>query len=87
MEEKPVYYLSFTKPSEENYSQDTIKDIPCWSLAALLSVLPYPHLEQNYKGKWCCRTEYAGTTYLWEADNSVDACYEMIVKLHEQKIL
>ena len=61
--------------------------IPCWSLAALLSVLPYPHLEQNYKGKWCCRTEYAGTTYLWEADSPVDACYEMIIKLHEQKLL
>ena len=68
-------------------AMDLDYDIPCWSLAALLMVLPYPHLEQNYKGKWCCRTEYADTTYLWEADNSVDACYEMVLKLHEQKLL
>lgn len=61
--------------------------IPAWSLSALLSVLLYPHLEQNYKGKWCCRTEYADTTYLWEADNPIDACYEMILKLHELKML
>lgn len=38
--EKPVYYPSFPKPSEYNYSQDVIKDIPCWSLSALLNVLP-----------------------------------------------
>ena len=62
-------------------------DIPAWSLVALLDILPYPHLEQNYKGKWYCRTEHVDTTYLWEADNPVDTCYEMILKLHEQKLL
>lgn len=36
----PYYYLSIIQPSTNNYSQDTIKDIPCWSLAALLDVLP-----------------------------------------------
>ena len=40
VEEKPVYYLSLSKPSNYNYSQDTVKDIPSWSLAALLNVLP-----------------------------------------------
>lgn len=38
--EKPVYYLSLVKPSDTNYSQDVIKDIPAWSLAALINVLP-----------------------------------------------
>ena len=40
VEETPVYYISFTKPSENNYSQDTINDIPCWSLTALLKLMP-----------------------------------------------
>jgi len=38
--EEPFYYISFIKPSEINYSQDTVKDIPCWSLAALIEALP-----------------------------------------------
>lgn len=38
--EKPVYYLSLVKPSDTNYSQDVIKDIPAWSLATLIDVLP-----------------------------------------------
>ena len=66
---------------------DVHVDIPCWSLATLLDILHYPHLEQNYKGKWCCRTEYADTTYLWEADNPVDACYEIIIRLYELNLL
>ena len=38
--EEPYYYLSFIKPSDINYSQDTIKDIPAWSLSALLGLIP-----------------------------------------------
>ena len=61
--------------------------IPCWSLAALLSVLPKginistpkPVNELGY----CCWNQY-DEIY---ANNPVDACYEMILKLHEQKLL
>ena len=60
---------------------------PFWSLAALLDVLIYPHIEQNYMGQWFCRVEQQNTTYLWEGSNPVDACYEMILKLHEQNML
>ena len=73
------YVHVLTEPLS-NYSQ--WENYPCWSLAALLDVLPYPQLKQNYKGKWCCITEY-----VWEADNPVDACVEMIKKLHELKLL
>lgn len=62
--------------------------IPCWSLAALLSVLPeiqggkpiislddnyitYPHMSDLHT----------------KADNLVDACHAMIIKLNEQKLL
>ena len=91
VEEKPVYYLSFTKPSEENYSQDTIKDIPCWSLAALLSVLPRIDIEKEiysddtyeYRVKAYIGDGYVGDWF----DNPIDACYDMIIKLHEDKLL
>lgn len=64
-----------------------VDDIPCWSLAALLSVLPYPIIEQNYNGKWVCRTTHKNTTYLWEDYNPVDACYKMIEKLHTENLI
>ena len=61
--------------------------IPCWSLAALLRVLPYPELREQYNGNWTCKVSNAATTYLWEDDNPIDACVAMIEKLHEQKLL
>lgn len=61
--------------------------IPCWSLAALLRVLVYPELREQYNGNWTCKVSSVEKTYLWEDDNLVDACYEMILKLHEQKLL
>lgn len=92
--------------------------LPCWSLAALLNIMP-KHIKQNdgrtYKfhifnddgiviQRWGCsyvakdyhnRAEYLsdpnlkyptniyGGTY----EDILDACYEMILKLHEQKLL
>lgn len=92
VEETPVYYLSFTKPSVGNYSQDTIKDIPCWSLSALLDVLPEGIIENYYvpnlqkeNGKYSIA--YGNEELLCIADNPIDACYGMILKLHEQKVL
>ena len=50
IEETPYYYLSLKKPSIDNYSQDVINDIPCWSLAALLNILDYPQLSKDKIG-------------------------------------
>lgn len=71
--------------------------IPCWSLAALLSVLPKnlnigrPSLESNYKEYYWIQyyDEYMKpNNYKTECfNNPVDACYEMILKLHELNIL
>lgn len=62
-------------------------DIPCWSLAALLSVLPKIHklkpildLEEN-------SIQYSGIDVYVIADNPVDACYEVIIKLYELNLL
>jgi hypothetical protein len=38
--ETPYYYLSFAKPSEHNFSVDCIRDLPCWSLGQLLTLIP-----------------------------------------------
>jgi len=67
-------------------------DVPCWSLAALLCVLP-PTVRLVGASKdsyWYCECvsannqEYAG---FGSADNPVDACYEMIVKLNKHNLI
>ena len=70
----------------------TVETLPCWSLTALLNILPYPQLSKDKLGGgkegWMvsvypdnCRHDSS-----WH-DNQVDACYEMIIKLIELKIL
>ena len=62
--------------------------IPCWSLAALLDILPEIQggkpviaLDDNY-------ITYPHMSDLYtKADNLVDACVAMIEKLHELKML
>lgn len=68
--------------------------IPCWSLAALLNYLKsknkFPEIKELSDG--CFKL----TTFIWDgknsiqfsiADNLVDACYEMILKLHKEKLI
>ena len=64
----------------------------CWSLAALLDVIPEGLIEnyfvpniQKENGKYSIA--YGDEELLCVADNPVDACYEMIIKLYEQKLL
>lgn len=69
------------KTREPEYNEG---DIPCWSLAALFSMLPKSaRLERG------SATELYGVSLPVELKasdwyiNPVDACYEMIVKLHD----
>lgn len=61
-------------------------DIPCWSLSALLDIISIEHNLHGYLTEngmvYRIETLYAGNSESY--DNPVDACYEMIVKLHEQ---
>ena len=77
----------------------------CWSLAALLDILPkdksidcaitfgYYNGKGEYIEKWLCVFEKEGETtddFIIETidgSNPVDACVEMILKLHELKLL
>lgn len=79
-------------------------DVCAWSLAALLSILPF-HLitnNQRYAFNMHKGLDKDGETYMFRYNvfntdvclystdyynNPVDACYEMIIKLHEQKLL
>ena len=74
---------------DSDYNNKYLNIIPCWSLAALLGVLPYPSLHKTFAGWRCDSYDKEGKTCkLGEnTDNPVDACYEMIVKLHELKML
>ena len=55
----------------------------CWSLAALLSLLPRPTLHQTNDGKWYCDITDNRTYFSKHYDNPVDACVEMVSKLKE----
>jgi len=65
--------------------------IPCWSLAALLGILSFPALRydiEDGEGGWIVSCEKDDKGYLsYYRDNPVDTCYDMIIKLHEQKVL
>jgi hypothetical protein len=71
--------------------------LPCWSLAALLNILPKnlnigrPSLNSNYKGYYWIQyyDEFMKpNNYKTECfNNPVDACVDMIEKLHELNLL
>lgn len=70
-------------------------DIPCWSLAMLLEIIANVAAridEDGYLEAVICQDVHAVclincNVELCKTDSLVDACYEMIINLHEQKIL
>ena len=60
--------------------------IPCWSLAALLDLLPDTMLGKDKEG-YVAMIETMGSDLVTEAKNPIDACYEMIIKLNKQNLL
>jgi len=68
------------------------KAYPCWSLAALLDVLPdstdiVKDKTDTENEKYMCTVGIKDDIIPTFANNPVDACYEMIIKLHELKML
>jgi hypothetical protein len=89
----PLPYEEGDKPLLE---KGGFGSIPCWSLAALLSALPY-FIGDYGKCLYCdvggyyCGYMVDGKFMLsieeTNADNPIDACYEMIIKLHKQDLI
>ena len=61
--------------------------IPCWSLAALLGVLPDYSLQTNIDGTVFVVCESKKPMISDSYNNPVDACVAMIEKLHKLKML
>lgn len=61
--------------------------IHCWSLAALLEVTSKAIVMNKVEGngKYIFSSSYIGT--YTTAQNPIDACYDMILKLHELNLL
>lgn len=76
-------------------------DIPCWSLAALLDIIPQEIFDGEYiinitegcDDRWVLTYDhYENSNHSYYglssgADNLVDVCYKIILKLHKQKLL
>ena len=62
---------------------------PCWSLASLLSVLPKIINNETLFIETSAALWHIGyrNIYIARADNPVDACYEMIMRLNELNLL
>jgi len=66
--------------------------LPCWSFAALFGVLPddtdiVKDNADTENEKYMCTVGIKDGIISTFGNNPVDACYEMILKLHEQNIL
>lgn len=60
--------------------------LPCWSLAALLEVIPHPNIFRNLEGTWILGT-LDSQKICGGCNNLVDGCVKMILMLHEYKML
>lgn len=85
------YYIEAMDDGDFNEEEGHIR---AWSLAALLNYLKsknkFPEIKELSDGR------FALTTYIWDGEDCiqnsigvtiVDACYDIIIKLHEQNLL
>ncbi len=89
------YYVESESMDDNDYNSES--DIPAWSLSALLDILP-----KYIGGDSVLRIDYSEDFGIWYDEigcgvnnnlpditmkSPIDACYEMILKLHELKML
>jgi hypothetical protein len=87
-------FVAISKVITNGFRNDDfyIDDIPCWSLVALLDILPNDSDVVKDKAdteneKYMCTVGIADDIISTFGNNPVDACYEIILKLHELKML
>lgn len=84
-----IYHLTVKRVDFgiKNLPQYGEGDIPCWSLVALMDVLDRGILFKTPQG-WVCQSYIdlkAITSDYY--NNPIDSCCEIVLKLHEQKLL
>lgn len=89
--------FGYSKTAAESYKNTEAVYLPCWSLSALLDILPKEIVyDKNMVflefHAWENSFEYVNnadyTLYVTNAyDNPVDACVDMIERLHELNLL
>lgn len=94
IESADMYYgYGKEKPEFLPISDADIKclSLPCWSLSALLSVLPKPkvYYSTDRINRWYCECWDIGGNFInsTKASNPIDACVDMIEKLHRLNLL
>lgn len=86
----PINGSSITVRTGHIITQKDIKAnllLPCWTLAALLSAIPNASLPRNVLGWQCISYKNCICTKGDIADDPVDACVEMIIRLNELNLL
>lgn len=93
--QKDCYEPDYTKDDYIDIDEFEPQVVPCWSLTALFGVLPMITEDKDIVNPFIAKTadnEYyvTLTKEVYNSgiyDNPIDACYEMILKLHELKLL
>lgn len=87
-ESADMYYREWKRDTKNiriaNVGTADESDLPCWSLAALLNILPSSTTDSSNDHHY--RLHCMGRFTEWY-DNPIDACVEMILKLHKRKML
>lgn len=87
------YPIAFIKKDYSNFFVEEYDgELPCWSLAALLNVLPdgtdiIKEEADTENERYMCTVGINDDIISTFADNPVDACVAMIEKLHNLKML
>ena len=90
------------EPCNISQFRNTKEDIPCWSLSALISIIPQElfdgeyiiNITEGWDNRWILTYDYydenRNHSYYGlsaSADNLVDACTDIIIKLKERNII
>ena len=93
-ESADMWYWEFpTAPTYNDYGYpmfhkgEDIRNVPCWSLVALLSVLPKSAIftPNPFDSGYSCKN--LETCIEVHDSNPVDACYKIIMELHKEGLL
>ena len=87
-----VVYPSHSEELQKHFEAKKMEYIPCWSLSALKDILPVgteSHKQSDGSISYYYVEVYNNKKYFSTKryDNLVDACVEMVLKLHELNLL